>query len=172
MSQLQQLLLGHIDYSGWATGQILNACSPLDSDQLDLDCGASHTSILRTLRHIHDGERVWLRRLEEVDNDRLPRGPAPERSFEYLVESWPVLRESYRRWLEAASDLDLNEEILTILPDDEEFRVPRLQIILHVINHTSHHRGQIVTMLRAFGVQPPNTDLTCYYATMSKVAER
>ena len=172
MSQLQQLLLGHIGYLGWATGQILNACSPLDSDRLDLDCGASHSSILRTLRHIHDGERVWLRRLEEIDNDRLPRGPAPERSFEYLVESWPVLRESYRRWLEAASDPDLNEEILTILPDDEEFRVPRLQIILHVINHTSYHRGQIVTMLRGFSVQPPNTDLTCYYSTMSKVAER
>jgi uncharacterized damage-inducible protein DinB len=172
MSQLQQLLLGHIGYSGWATGQILNACSPLDSDQLDLDCGASHTSILRTLRHIHDGERVWLRRLEEVDNDRLPPGPAPERSFEYLVESWPVLREGYRHWLEAASDLDLTEEILTILPDGAEFRVPRLQIILHVINHTSYHRGQIVTMLRALGVQPPNTDLTCYYATMPKVAER
>jgi hypothetical protein len=44
MSQLQQLLLAHVGYSGWATGQILNACSQLDSDQLDLDCGASHTA--------------------------------------------------------------------------------------------------------------------------------
>ena len=172
MSQLQQLLLAHVGYSVWATAQILNACSPLDSDQLDLDCGASHANILRTLRHMHDGERVWLRRLEDVKNDRLPRGSAPEHRFEYLAQSWPELGESYRRWIESASDAELTEEIVTILPDDMEFRVPRWQIILHAINHTSYHRGQIVTMLRMLGVQPPNTDLTHYYAIMSKVSER
>lgn len=172
MSQLQHLLLAHAGYSGWATGQILNACSPLDSDQLDLDCGASHTSILRTLRHMHDGERVWLRRLEDVKNDRLPRGSAPEHSFEYLVQSWPELGQGYRRWIESAPDGELTEEIVTILPDEMEFRVPRWQIILHAINHTSYHRGQIVTMLRMLGVQPPNTDLTHYYAIASKVFKR
>ena len=51
-----------------------------------------------------------------------------------------------------------------MLPDDGVFRVPRWQIVLHAINHSTFHRGQIVSMLRALGVQPPNTDLTCYYA--------
>lgn len=76
------------------------------------------------------------------------------------------------RWIESASDVELTEEIVTILPDDMEFRVPRGQIILHAINHTSYHRGQIVTMLRMLGVQAPNTDLTHYYAIMSNVSER
>jgi uncharacterized damage-inducible protein DinB len=95
----------------------------------------------------------------------------PKRAKNTRVRS-TTIRQGYWHWLEAASDLDLTEEILTILPDGEEFRVPRLQIILHVINHTSYHRGQIVTMLRAFGVQPPDTDLTGYCSTMSKVAQR
>lgn len=165
MSQLQQLLLAHTDYSRWATNQILGACAPLPLNQLDLDFGASHTSILRTLRHIHDGERVWLRRLMDLDGERLPPGPPPEPAFQFLVESWPELSNDYRQWLESASDSILTESVLTILPDGGEFRVPRWQIVLHAINHTTFHRGQIVTMLRALGVQPPNTDLTCYHAS-------
>jgi uncharacterized damage-inducible protein DinB len=165
MSQLKQLLLAHIGYSAWATHQVLEACSSLTVHQLDKGLGASHSSILRTFRHIHDGERVWLRRLIEVDNESLPRGSAPEHSFEFLVQSWPELWAGYRQWLEAASDDDLTLELSTVLPDDAIFRVPRWQIVLHAINHSTFHRGQIITMLRSFGVQPPNTDLTAYYAT-------
>ena len=165
MSQAGDLLFAHIGYSSWATGRVLEVCSSLTGEQLGRDSGASHASVLQTLCHIHDGERVWLRRLVEIDNDRLPSGASPEHSFEFLVQAWPKLWEGYRRWLEAASEDDLSCEISTILPDGGLFRVPRWQIVLHVINHTSFHRGQIVTMLRGFGVQPPNTDLTAYYAT-------
>jgi uncharacterized damage-inducible protein DinB len=167
MSNLRPLLLAHTGYSAWATSQILEACSPLTPDQLDYDFGASHNSILRTLRHIHDAERVWLRRLETED-EQLPPGPAPEHSFQVLVESWPTLWMGYHHWLESATDADIEEKILTILPDEGDFFVPRWQIILHAINHTSYHRGQIVSMLRELKVQPPNTDLTCYYAGMAK----
>ncbi len=164
MSQLRELLLAHTGYSAWATGRVLETCSSLTEEQLGRNCGVSHSSLLQTLRHCHDGERVWLRRLVEVDNDRLPRGSAPGHSFESLVKSWPELWEGYRGWLEAASENDLTVELSTVLPDDAVFRVPRWQIVLHVINHTSFHRGQIITVLRGFGAQPPNTDLTAFYS--------
>jgi uncharacterized damage-inducible protein DinB len=165
MSPLKELLLAHLGYSAWATRRVLVACSALRMEQLDKGTGASHSSILQTFRHIHDGERVWLGRLIEVGNDRLPRGAAPEQSFEFLVQSWPGLWDGYRQWLENASDDDLTLEVSTVLPDDVVFRVPRWQIVLHAINHSTFHRGQIITMLRGFGVQPPNTDLTAYCAT-------
>jgi uncharacterized damage-inducible protein DinB len=165
MSQLRELLLAHTGYSAWATGRVLEACSVLTEEQLGRNCGASHSSLLQTFRHSRDGERVWLRRLVEMDGDRLPRGSAPEHSFEFLARSWPELWEGYRRWLEAASDDDLTFVVSTVLPDDAVFCVPRWQIVLHAINHSSFHRGQIITMLRGFGVQPPNTDLTAYHAT-------
>ena len=166
MSQLKELLLAHTGYSAWATRQVLVACSGLTLEQLERGLGASHSSLLGTFRHIHDGERVWLVRLDEGDNARLPVEPAPARSFEFLVRSWPELWEGYRRWLEGASDAELSRDVSTTLPDGACFRAPRWQIVLHAINHSSFHRGQIITMLRAVGVQPPNTDLTAYYATV------
>jgi uncharacterized damage-inducible protein DinB len=166
MSQLKQLLVAHTGYSAWGTRQVLDVCASLTAEQLDRSLGASHTSILRTFRHVHDGERVWLQRLVEGGSKRLPSGPAPEHSFEILVQSWPELWRGYRKWLESASDADLVEELSTVLPDGGDFSVPRWQIVLHAINHSTFHRGQIVSMLRALGVQPPNTDLTGYYAIL------
>jgi uncharacterized damage-inducible protein DinB len=164
MSPLKQLLAAHTGYSAWGTQQVLDACALLAPDQIDCSLGASHSSILRTFRHIHDGERVWLGRLIERGSGHLPVGPAPEQSFEFLVQSWPELWRGYRDWLDAASDDDLAEELATVLPDGAHFNVPRWQIVLHAINHTTFHRGQVVSMLRTLGVQPPNTDLTRYYA--------
>jgi uncharacterized damage-inducible protein DinB len=168
MSELKQVLVAHVGYSGWGTRRVLDACARLNPEQLDRDLGASHASILRTFRHIHDGERVWLRRLVEGGSGRLPSGSAPEHSFEFIVESWPEIWRGYREWLESASDVELTEEISTVLPDGKDFRVPRSQIVLHAINHSTFHRGQIVSMLRVLGIQPPNTDLTCYYADRGK----
>ena len=165
MSDFRLLLSAHLGYSAWATREVLDACSVLTLEQLSRPQGASHSSVLGTLRHMHDGERVWLRRLIEFDNDRLPPGPAPEHSFASLVQSWPELSRGYNEWLEAASDADLTRELCTVLPDDSKFCVPRWQIVLHAINHTTFHRGQVITMLRALGVQPPNTDLTRYCST-------
>jgi uncharacterized damage-inducible protein DinB len=165
MSQIRELLLAHVGYSAWATRRVLEACSHLTKEQLESSLGASHSSILGTFRHIYDGERVWLVRLGEGSDGRLPAGPAPNLSFESLIQSWPGLWEGYHKWLETVTEADLNGEVSTILPDGLLFRVPRWQIVLHAINHSSFHRGQIITMLRGFGQTPPNTDLTAYYAT-------
>lgn len=166
MSELNRILLAHTAYSAWATSRLLDACTCLSSHQLENALGASHSSILGTLRHIYDGERVWLERLNADGEWRLPQGPAPEHSFAFLAETWPKLWEGYRRYLEQASEHDLCHEFRTLLPHDESLQGPRWQIVLHVVNHSSLHRGQIISMLRAHGVQPPNADLMSYYLTL------
>jgi uncharacterized damage-inducible protein DinB len=161
MSQLKELLLTQTGYSAWATQRLLSACSPLTLEQLDSRHGASHASILGTFCHMHDGERVWLIRLGASGTWRLPMNPSAEQSFESLVQSWPAIWEGYRQWLESASDVDLTDEVSTLLPD-ATIHGPRWQIALHAVNHSTLHRGQIITMLRTVGIPPPNTDLTSY----------
>src|SRR5580698_9928652 len=165
MSHLQKLLLAQTGYSAWATRQLLHACSRLSPAQLESDHASSHSSILRTFSHMHDGERVWLIRLNEIGEWRLPQGPAPNHSFEGLVESWPQLWTGYREFIDSASDADLAAEFPTIVPNGKVLCVPRWQIILHAVNHSTLHRGQIITMLRALGQTPPNTDITEFCLT-------
>ena len=167
MSQLKQLLLIHTDYSAWATRQLLDACSPLTLDELKRDFGASHAGILRTFCHYYDGERIWLRQLIEADGQRLPSGSAPELPFETLVQSWPELWIACRQWLKAATEADLIQELETVLPGGTVLRSTRWQLLLHVVTHSTMHRGQIISMLRDLGMKPPDTDDLTYFLIAS-----
>jgi uncharacterized damage-inducible protein DinB len=167
MSQLKELLLSQIAYSAWATGQLLSACSGLTADQLDRGLGASHSSIIQTFCHVYDCERVWMRRLiGSRDEQLLPAGPAPELTFGFLVQSRPALWQTYFDWIQSAKEAELIEVLATVLPDGKLVSVPRWQILLHTVNHSTLHRGQVVTMLRTLGIKPPNTDLTAYWLTV------
>ncbi len=45
---------------------------------------------------------------------------------------------------------------------------PLGQLMLHAVNHSTYHRGQVTTLLRQLGAQPVSTDLVLYYAEKAK----
>jgi len=63
MAITKQALLTDLDYSAWANQRLLDACSALTAEEMDRDLGASHSGVIRTLRHIYYAERVWMKRL-------------------------------------------------------------------------------------------------------------
>lgn len=171
MSFAKQLLLTDIRYSGWANQRLLEACSALTSEEIERDLSISHNSILATLRHIHDGERVWLdclRTSPEMGPWWLPQGTPPQPSLDVLRQSWPELSDAYRRWIEDSSEADLGVELRVLLPGDVEPRLPRWKILGHVLEHSTFHRGQIVGMIRILGHTPPGIHRMDYYLAVSQ----
>ena len=170
-SILKQSLLADADYSAWANGVLLSACAALTEEQINRDLGASHASILRTLRHIYYSERVWLRRLVadalppmiEVGDQSLFCDPDPEPGLEDLLQHWPVVHQDLRTWLEQAGDTLLDGQLSSLMPDGNSFAVKRWEIIVHSVNHSTLHRGQIISMLRMLGAKPPNLDQFSFY---------
>jgi uncharacterized damage-inducible protein DinB len=158
VSFAKQLLLTDVCYSAWANQRLLDACSALTSEEIERDLRISHASILATLRHIHDGERVWLdclRTSPEMGPWRLPQGSPPEPSLDALTRSWPELSQGYREWLEDLSEVGLGVEQAVLLPGDVEPSLPRWKILRHVLEHSTLHCGQIIGMIRALGYTPP-----------------
>ena len=127
-------------------------------EQIERDLGISHNSVLTTLQHICDGEKVWLeclRTTAEGDSWRLPQGEAPKLPFIELQRQWPELWKGYRGWLAGVEEAALAIEVVVQLPGDAEPSLPRWKILRHVLDHSQFHRGQIVGMIRALGVCPP-----------------
>jgi len=125
VSLAKELLLSDIGYSAWANRNLLDACSALAREEFEPDLRVSHTSILSTLRHIYDAERVWLLCLRDTPDPGaylLPPGPAPELSLDALTESWLKVWGGYRRWLQDQSEISLSVELIVQLPGSE----PRL----------------------------------------------
>jgi uncharacterized damage-inducible protein DinB len=162
----KDLLLTDVSYSAWSNRRLLDACSALTGEELERDLHISHASILATLRHVCDGEKVWLDCLAttaDLGTWRLPQGPAPELSLDSLRRSWPELWDGYLRWLEDMSENSLDVELTIQLPGDVERSLARWQILRHVLEHSTFHRGQIIGMIRCLGHQPPAVNRMDYY---------
>lgn len=156
MSFGKELLSRDVHYSAWANRRLLEACSALSSPELTRNLGSSHSSILSTLCHIHDAERVWLACLQaSLDEYRMPNEPAPPLSLEQLQQKWPTLWEGYEQWVGQVSEEELRMELYTIVPGGAYLRGPLWQILRHVLDHSILHRGQVVGMIRMLGHTPP-----------------
>src|SRR5439155_14577956 len=76
---------------------------------------------------------------------------------------WEEAEEERAGFLRGLTDLKLAATI-TIQPTTGGSYVHTyLQTLQHVVDHSSYHRGQIITMLRQLGVQPPSTGLILFY---------
>ena len=162
----KQLLLTDVRRSAWANQNLLEGCAALSGEELTRDFRISHASILSTLGHTYDGERVWLDCLSttaDLGTWRLPQGPAPEHSLNTLMRSWPEIWEGFDNWLSELPEPSLAIELNLQLPGAIERRFPRWKILRHVLEHSTLHRGQVVGMIRMLGYQPPPNSPMDYY---------
>jgi len=171
MAGIKDVLQTDIGYTAWANQELLRACSALTAEQLERDLGASHASILKTFRHIYYTERVWIQRLEasalppmiEVGDQRIFGDRPPEPSFNELIERWPQVWEGYRTWLANIDEAALEARLPSSMPDGAEYQFTKWEIVVHSVNHSTLHRGQIISMIRALGLKPPNVDEFSFY---------
>ena len=158
---MKRELLYYTDYSVWATGRLLSASAMLTPEEIDREVGGSHASIRRTLYHFFISEEFWVKCLRENAIPRLADigGPVdpPPTTLGDMQRDWPVVWRDLRAYLEGASDEEIGGQLVG--PD---CRIRRWQLIMHMANHATLHRGQVTSMLRQVGRKPPNTDLFTY----------
>jgi uncharacterized damage-inducible protein DinB len=170
MSLPKQFLLHQLDYSAWANQLLLDTCTLLNPEELNRNLGSSHGTILRTLRHIYYAERVWLKRLRanamppliEIGDQRLFCDPPPEPDLPALQKNWPSVYDGLQQYLHGLPEADLTAELRGI-----DCSIPIWKLILHSVNHSTLHRGQVLSMLRQLGKQPPNLDIFSFHLTPS-----
>jgi uncharacterized damage-inducible protein DinB len=156
-----EVLRQHLDYSAWASARLFDAASQLSGDELVRDFGTADKSVMGTLVHVFGADRAWLAR---VHGDSSVLRPGPE-LFDpaALREAWDGVHRGWREWAAALSE----EEALTALSYHDfkgrPWQTPLWQVVLHVVNHATHHRGQAAGFLRTLGHVPPALDLIAFY---------
>ena len=171
MTTLKKLLLTDLEYNIWANELLLDSTSQLTDEEYSRNFGASHASLVRTLRHIYDAERLWIHSLvsdsipsiAEIEAAGAADQSRPDPTLDSLKDEWPEVWDEARRWVGPLDDNDLAKEINCRMRNGIDLPVPRWRVLRHMVNHSSIHRGQIITMLRALGQRPPNLDLFTYY---------
>ena len=150
-----------VAFNRWATKRFFDALSQLPAEQYARDLRSSHGGVHGTLAHIIGAEKAWLCRwLRRPDT-----AAADLRQITSLADLrtyWESLGAEMQEFLNTLNDQKL-QETLTTSTLTGTYTSPYWQMIQHVVDHSSYHRGQLVTMLRQLGVQPPTTGLIRFY---------
>jgi len=155
-------------YTGWASRRLVEAAAQLSSDQLTHDFGTADKNVLGTLVHVFAADRVWFRRLEGISPEKFIGDE--DYQLAVLQNEWPQLLEKWSRWAADLTDEAAAAELSYRDIRGNQWRQPIWQIVLHVVNHGTHHRGQASGFLRSMGLTPPALDLVAYYRTRAAAA--
>ncbi len=149
-------------YNRWANDRILTACRSLSLTELTFDLRTSHTSVRGTLVHTLWGEWIWFRRwLGES-----PRVILDEKKFvdvDMIHSHWRELDLEREQFIDSLTEEHLRSIFGYENLKGEHWEYSYEHAMQHVVNHSTYHRGQVVTMLRQLGHEPPSTDFLMFF---------
>ncbi len=149
-------------YNRWANEQLFAAVAQLSPAAVAAPRGAAFGSVLGTLNHILVGDLAWLHRL-------TGNGPRPAALDACLYDTLPALQaaraaEDMRliTVIDELSEGDLGTAVDYTTFDGTPYTQPLSEILAHLFNHQTHHRGQVHTLLTQAGVVAPALDLAYF----------
>lgn len=157
------------DYHYWMTRQMLAACEALTPQQWDQALGHSWGSVHGVTAHMLAAEMIWLARW----NGASPAALATAEDFPTLADVrrvWANVEADLRRFVSQCDDAQLAADLHYTNTRGEPFSVPLGALMLHVANHGTHHRGELVAMLTLLGIPHPQDDLLWYVLEKQKSA--
>jgi len=146
-----------VAYTEWATAKLLEALRLVPDAARRRRDDSAFGSLHGTFAHIVGAEWVWLERW----NGRAPATPAAwvgEASFDGLVQHLDEIQRGRAAYLSALKPTDLAAPIAYRTFAGMEAANPIGDLIKHVVNHGSYHRGQLSMQLRQLGAKAPSTD--------------
>ena len=159
-----------IDYHYWARDRLLDALESLTPEQYNRDLGSSFKSIRETVTHTYAAEWAWYLRWR----GESPTALLPADRFADLAALRTAWNEQQADMLAFVNGLDaagvarvIDYKLLSGQPGSS----PIWQMLQHVVNHASYHRGQVTTMLRQIGASPAKPmDMIAYYRVKQSAA--
>jgi uncharacterized damage-inducible protein DinB len=145
------------EYNRWATAKILECVAPLTSEELQRPTGGSFGSLGGTLVHACGADWVWLERL----HGRSPRSLPQEEdlsSFEAIRTRWAAVEKQRDEYLAKLSPERLQEWLSYVNFAGESCKYRLSEVLFHIANHLTYHRGQVVSQLRQLGKPAAATD--------------
>lgn len=156
-----------LDYHYWARDRMLDALDALTPEQFNRDLGSSFKSIRETVAHLFSAEWAWYQRWHgESPTAPLPLDRFPDAAA--IRREWAAHEAKMRAFFDGLDDAGIERVVHYTLLSGATGSTPIGQMLQHLVNHGSYHRGQVTTMLRQLGAAPAQSmDLIRFYRTYS-----
>ena len=158
---MKELLQQYAAYNNWATKLLVERINKLSDEEITREIASSFPSLYKTIQHMWLAEEAWWQRLKLVEHLDL-QSERFTGTFSELTVNLAKQSQQWSEWVNAATDNQLSH-VFAYIRNKEQFKMPVYQMLQHVFNHASYHRGQLVTILRQLGAEKiPATDFSAF----------
>jgi uncharacterized damage-inducible protein DinB len=160
---LSILIPNYNSFNEWANSRITNWLSSIDPKLLYKPVQSSFTSIDYTLQHILRTQRFWLTFITDADIEKI-NWSVRELEVEQIMIELNEVSTQMKEVFSSFTESDL-EKLLHLNMSWAKNNLSRFEYIMHVVNHSTFHRGQIVTIARGLGITEGivNTDYNFFH---------
>jgi len=159
---LHHYIINLTHYNLWANTKLTGFLKMLSTALLDKDIISSFNTIRKTLYHVWDAEAIWYNRIKGTS---LPDWPSNnftgtnEEAFVGFIEQSAM----FARFANNSNEDMIMRQIKYKSLEGKEYENNISEIIVHIMNHSTFHRGQLITMLRNVGFKDlSSTDYITY----------
>lgn len=160
---MRELLIQFASYNVWANHRLTYHIEQLSPDKWMASVPSSFDSLYKTILHLWDVESIWWQRMRQ--HERLV---IPSETFDpSMRDACNGLMHQSMQWEKfIKEDLDsaaIASDLIYRNSKGEMFQQPVYQVLLHLFNHSTYHRGQLITILHGLGDKAlPATDFIVY----------
>ena len=159
---MKKMLAQYAAYNLWANNRIIEVINNLTDEQIDKEIVSSFTSIKKTLLHLWDVENIWWQRMKLVEV-QVWQSDDYTGSLLELTNNLLVQSKHWKEWIDLATEAALEHEFIYRNSKKDQFKQPVYEMLMHLFNHQTYHRGQLITLLRQVDEKNiPNTDLISF----------
>jgi uncharacterized damage-inducible protein DinB len=162
---MKELLSQLAAYNTWANQKLTDAILALPEEKQMQELPSSFKSLYATLLHMWDAESIWWQRMKLHEHCIAPSENF-KGNMKDVVNGLLQQNRQWHDWVNSATEPMLDHVFQYYNSKREYFKQPIFQMLLHVFNHGTYHRGQLVNMLRQLAVEKiPQTDFIVFSRT-------
>lgn len=146
-----------LEYHYWARDRALAALALLSAEQYARPMGNSFASVRDTINHVYMAEWVWHSRWM----GQSPTGFPPDQDLgtpAALRTKWKEMEGKVRALVTPMDAAAVERVYEYTVFSGKTFRSKFWEMLVHVVNHATYHRGQVTTLLRQLGARPPESE--------------
>ena len=141
-------------YNAWADNRVLNC---LERQQV------TDEKTLRVFGHEVSAQLIWYARIRSLPKSQL------QLWADYSVHALkPLVEEASRLWLHYVNTEESFDQLLKYTNFTGAYYETVIRdLMCHIVNHSTYHRGQVAVLLREKRYEPVNTDFITYDRILS-----
>lgn len=154
-------------YKAWADDLFLAVVSGVPVLEVTAPRPIVFGSLIRTLNHSYSMDLVWQSHLLGKPHGLTTRNPENHPSMQELATAQGEMDNWYVDYADSISESESGEIVEFEFIGGGLGAMSRRDILLHIVNHTTYHRGHAADILYGLGISPPTTDFPVFLREQS-----